>query len=106
MSQTYYVKIPSSNIGLHQPQVEPWHQRGERERLARSRPGPSADAQAIERSLLDQVAGAGNHQPEVSPQFEAAWAQFQASQQKSRREVDLETKLFEQIQAAGFQPDP
>ena len=91
MNQTAYVQITSSNIGLHQPQVEPWHQRSEREMLNRSRPGPSADALEIEKRLMDQVAG--KQRPEVSPQLAAQWA----TRKQSRREVDLEETLYQQI---------
>lgn len=59
MNQTVYVKIPSNNIHLH---------RNEREMLNRSRPGPGAAEQAIERSL-------------------------------SRREIELESLLFQQVAA-------
>lgn len=61
MNQTVYVKIPSNNIHLH---------RNEREMLDRSRPGPSAAEQAIERSL-------------------------------SRREIELESLLFQQVSETG-----
>ncbi len=102
-----YVKITSSNIGLHQPQVEPWHQRSERERLARARPGPSADALAIERSLLEQVSGKDLPAAQASPQLQAQWTAFQATRpQPSRKEIDLETQLFQQVMASGFQPEP
>lgn len=108
MNQTAYLRITSGNVHLHVPGVEPWHQRSEREMLNRSRPGPGADEQAIKEKLWEQVSGKSPPPPPapVSPQMAAAWARFQATRpQPSRREIDLETKLFEQVKASGFKPE-
>lgn len=99
MSQTY-VKIPSGNIGLHQPQVEPWHQRGERERLARSHPGPSGAERAVEQALLEQVSGKAMPAAQPSVQLQSDWQKLQASLNRQRL---LEEKLFSQV-AASYVP--
>ena len=120
---TAYIRISSGDVGLvkrqsaganfaqskpavnfHQPQVEPWRERLEREMLDRARPGPSGAEQAIEQRLLGQVSGKAPPAAQVSPQLGAV---FQATRpQPSRKEVELESRLFEQVSASGgFQPE-
>ena len=91
---------------LRQPRGEPWRDRSERDYLARSHPGPSGAERAVEQALWEQVAGRPLPQAKVSPQMSAAWSRFQANYKPpSRRELDLETQLFQQVMASGFQPE-
>jgi len=91
---------------LRQPRGEPWRYRSERDYLARSHPGPSGAERAVEQALWEQVSGKSLPSAHVSPQMAAAWARYQATlPQPSRRETELETQLFEQVMASGFQPE-
>ena len=122
MTQTVNIRINSSDIGLVKPQramnfqqgepdigalrerpyVEPWRDRTERDYLARSHPGPSGVERAIADRLWEQVTGKAKPAAKVSPQFEAQWAHFLATRpQPSRRELDLDSKLFDQVASIG-----
>ena len=114
-TQTGYFRINSGAIGLvnqsaaaaavnfHQPQVEPWRERLEREMLENARRDATrGERSALEEELLRQVSGkslpaAASSSP-VSPQLGAV---FQATRpQPSRREIELESQLFEQVSAS------
>ena len=91
---------------LRQPRGESWRDRSERDYLARSHPGPSGAERAVEQALWEQVSGRSRPEVKVSPSMEAQWARFQSNYKPpSRRELDLETQLFQQVMASGFQPE-
>ena len=134
-AKSVYIQISSSDIGLveaqgtgatfaqsqpmnlqqsepdidalrERPYIPPWRDVSERDYLARSHPGPGAAEQAVEQALWEQVSGRSRPEVKVSPSMEAQWARFQSNYKPpSRRELDLETQLFEQVMASGFQPE-
>ena len=79
----------------------------ENEMLANSRRDATrGERSAAEQALWEQVSGKAAPMAQPSAKLQAEWARFQATRpQPSRRELDLETKLFEQIVASGFQPE-
>ena len=88
-------------VELHQS-GEPWHQRAERERLARAHPGKTGNERSLEEQLWRQVSGQSLEPVKATPELEAQWARFVASVPRmSQRESELELTLFEQVCAGG-----
>jgi len=121
--KTAYVKITSAGIGLHQsddgyqsleeynrqnrPRVPKWKELEDAMLENSRRDATRGDRSAAEQALWEQVSGKNLPSAKASPQLQAEWSRFQATRpQPSRREVDLEAQLFEQIAASGFQPEP
>lgn len=112
-TQTGYFRITSGAIGLVNQsaaaaavnfhQVEPWRERLEREMLENARRDATrGERSAAEQALWEQVSGKAPPAAQVSPQLGAVLARFQATRpQPSRREVELESRLFEQVAAIG-----
>lgn len=119
---TAYIRISSGDIGLvkrqsaganfaqskpavnfHQPQVEPWRERLEREMLENARRDATrGERSAAEQALWNQVSGKASASVQPSAQLQSDWARFQATRtQPSRREIELEAKLFEQVAETG-----
>ena len=116
-NQTAYIQISSSDIGIvkpqgqpvnfHQPQVEPWRERLEREMLENARRDATrGERSALEPELWRQVSGEKPAE-KVSPAFASERrARFQATRpQPSRKEVELESRLFEQVAAIAQNGD-
>lgn len=83
------------------PRVPKWKEL-ENEMLANSRRDATrGERSAAEQALWEQVSGkASAAQP--SAQLQSDWARFQATRtQPSRRLIELEAKLFEQVAAIG-----
>lgn len=61
-----------------------------------------SNADALESALWEQVSGKASASVQPSAQLQSEWARFQATRtQPSRREIELEAKLFEQVAATG-----
>ena len=84
------------------PRVPKWKEL-ENEMLANSRRDATrGERSAAEQALWEQVSGKPPAAAKASPKLEAEWARFQATRpQPSRRETELEAKLFEQVAATG-----
>ena len=80
------------------PRVPKWKEL-ENEMLANSRRDATrGERSAAESKLWEQVSGQPSASAQVSPQLAAEWARFQATRlQPSRKEVELEELLFQQV---------
>ena len=107
-TRAYAFNEDKPDIGAlkERPYIPPWRDRNEADYLARSHPGPTGVERAVEEKLWEQVSGKVKASASVSPQLEAQWSRFQSNYKPpSRRELDLETQLFQQVMASGFQPE-
>jgi hypothetical protein len=121
-TKTGYFRITSAGVGLMQtddgyqsldeynrqnpPRVPRWKELEEQMLANSRRDATRGERSAAEQALWEQVSGKSLPAAPVSPQMAAAWARFQATRpQPSRREIELESQLFEQIAASGFQPE-
>ena len=122
-TQTGYFRITSAGVGLHQsddgyqsleeynrqnrPRVPKWKELEDAMLENSRRDATRGERSAAEQALWNQVSGKAPPAAQVSPQLGAVLARFQATRpQPSRREVELESRLFEQVSASGgFQPE-
>lgn len=117
-TQTGYFRITSANIGLHQsndgyqsiedynrnhpPRVPKWRELEDAMLENSRRDATRGERSAAEQALWNQVSGKASASAQPSAQLQSDWARFQATRtQPSRREIELEAKLFEQVAETG-----
>ena len=88
------------------PRVPRWKELEEQMLANSRRDATRGERSAAEQALWEQVSGKAAPMAQFSAKLQAEWARFQATRpQPSRREIELELQLFEQIATSGFQPE-
>lgn len=86
----------------HPPRVPKWKELEDAMLENSRRDATRGERSALESALWEQVSGKASASAQPSAQLQSDWARFQATRtQPSRRLIELEARLFEQVAAIG-----